>query len=66
MHFGMKLLLGGIFCAAIGIWWTISGIFGAFPSELGGLLWKGPLLLLGGVASAVMGVRMMRDKGPQR
>ena len=62
--FALRLLLGGIGCALIGIWWSIDGLTDGFMNEvIGGLVWKGPLLGVAGVAAAFMGYRMLSDKG---
>ena len=46
--FALRLLLGGIGCALIGIWWTIDGVSNGFVNEvIGGLVWKGPFAGIG-------------------
>ncbi len=62
MKFAIKCVLGGISAAGIGIWWIVDGVIdGPVNQFLGGLTWKGPLLLLAGAALGVFGFRMLRD-----
>lgn len=62
MRFWFKLFLGSAGSAVIGIWWLIDGIFdGPMNEILGGLWWKGTLLLVVGAVGAVMGFRMMKE-----
>lgn len=60
MRFAFRLILGGTGAALMGLWWLIDGL-GDGPANqvLGGLVWKGPLLFLGGIAASVIGVRML-------
>ena len=63
--FAIRLLLGGGGCACIGLWWLEEGIRGGKINEIiGGLLWKGPLLLVTGLAAVYYGFRMMTVKDP--
>lgn len=59
---GIKLTLVGSLCILFGLWGTVDGLTGGvFEDAIGGLRWKGPLLLVAGAASAFMGIRMIRE-----
>ena len=61
MSFALRMLFGGIAATIIGFIWLGYGIQGGDPEGvLTGGLWKGPLLVVTGIGSAIMGVRMLR------
>src|SRR5260370_19477098 len=66
MKFAVKLILGGSCAVFFGLWWLIDGLADGWMNQLlGGLVWKGPLLFLAGVAAVVMGYRIVKEiRGP--
>ena len=63
---GLKLTLGGVPAAAIGIYWFVGELNGGDPDGiLTGGLWKGPLLICAGIAAVIMGIRMLREENSQ-
>jgi hypothetical protein len=56
--------VGAIFIP-IGIWWFLDAIAGGqLDGIIGGLIWKGPLLMAAGAGAAYYGYRIMTDPGP--
>lgn len=63
--FSTKLMLGGIGAVVCGIWWLVDGLSGSFLEEvIGGLVWKGSILIVAGIASVYYGYRLMSDASP--
>lgn len=61
-RFNFRVTFGGAGCALLGLWWTIDALAGGtMDSVIGGLIWKGPLLMTAGVAAVYYGYRMMSD-----
>jgi len=62
----VRLLIGGSGCFLIGIWWSLDAITDGFMDNvIGGLIWKGPLLMAAGAGAAYYGYRIMTDPGPE-
>jgi hypothetical protein len=60
MRFALKLIVGGLPSAVIGVWWSLDAITdGPVNAVLGGLIWKGPLLFVLGSTLAIMGFRTL-------
>jgi len=61
MQFAINCILAGIVCAVVGLWWLVDGLVGGLLSQvIDGLVWKGPLLSLGGSVLSFLGFRMLR------
>lgn len=60
MTFGLRLLLGGIVCAGIGVWWFVDALTtGVMDEVFGGLVWKGPILACAGLGATYYGYHML-------
>lgn len=62
MKFAMKMIVGGILAALLGVVWLGYGFAGGDADGVfTGGLWKGPLLMAAGAGAVIMGFRMLRD-----
>jgi hypothetical protein len=58
-----RIVFPGLVCFCIGVWWTIDGLSNGEMEELiGGLTWKGPLMIMLGLGLAVLGYRMLKSQ----
>ena len=56
----LRLIAGGLFSAGIGIWWIIDGLTnGLMNQTIGGVLWKGPILVCAGLGLTYYGFRLL-------
>jgi hypothetical protein len=60
-------LIGGLFCSAIGIWWLFDGLCnGPVNKEIGGLIWKGPLMACAGMGLTYYSYRLLTGEAPKK
>jgi len=62
VKFGVKLLFGGIVISFLGVVFFIQGMTQDNRNgEFTGHQWRGPLMVLAGIAASVMGIRMLSE-----
>ena len=63
IRFGIRMLAGGAVATAAGLVIFVNALTDAFfPSKVfSGGIWKGPIILVGGIALIVVGVRALKE-----
>jgi hypothetical protein len=62
MRFGLRMILVGCVAIVFGVIWLVSSLGGKDSDGVfAGGIWKGPLLLLAGIAALIVGIRGVRE-----